>query len=100
MLCCYNTVGFNKFYNQDFLISMNKLFRNIKKLKTILMHGGCTQVLEFSEFVKLRPNNFLLDLSMTLLRYSNSSIDLDLKYLFRTFDEKNLYRLRLSRIFT
>lgn len=88
MLCCYNTVGFNKYYNSDFLIQLNKLFKNFKTLKTILMHGGCTKLLEFSEFVKLRPKNFLLDLSMTLLRYNKSSIDLDLKYLFQTLDER------------
>jgi predicted TIM-barrel fold metal-dependent hydrolase len=88
MLCCYNTIGFNKFSNQDFLVLLNKMFRKINRLKTILMHGGCTRILEFSEFVKLRPDNFLLDLSMTLMRYSGSSIDMDIKYLFKTFDEK------------
>lgn len=33
-------------------------------------------------------SNLLLDLSLTLLKYSGSSIDFDLKFLFSNFDQR------------
>lgn len=88
MLCCYITPGFNKYANKDFLLLLIKLFKNNNKLKTILMHGGCYRILEFSEFIRLNPENFLLDLSMTMMRYKGSSIELDIKFLFENLDER------------
>ena len=52
------------------------------------MHGGCYKLIELSEFVKQNSKNFLLDLSMTILRYKESSIDSDIKYLFKNLDER------------
>lgn len=88
MLCCYVGSGYNEYAAKDFLISLVNLFKKRKKLKTILLHGGCQRLLDFSEFVKLRPKNFLLDLSMTIMRYKGSSVDLDIKYLFKKLDQR------------
>jgi len=33
-------------------------------------------------------NNLLLDLSMTIMKYEGSSIDLDIQYLFKHFDKR------------
>ena len=88
MLCCFVGSGYNEYAAKDFLISLVNLFKKRKKLKTVLLHGGCQRLLDFSEFVRLRPNNFLLDLSMTIMRYKGSSLDLDIKYIFKKLDQR------------
>ena len=54
---------------------------------TVLLHGGLTDLLAFSDMIRAFPNA-LLDLSFTLLRYCHSSIDLDLQYVLRRLDQK------------
>lgn len=88
LLCCYVGSGYNEYSAKDFLSSLVNLFKNRRSLKTVLLHGGCQRLLDFSEFVRLRPKNFLLDLSMTIMRYKGSSVDLDIKYLFKTLDQR------------
>jgi len=55
--------------------------------KCLLIHGGTTDLLALSDIVRSLPN-VLLDLSMTLLRYRGSSIDLDLHYVLSRLDQK------------
>jgi hypothetical protein len=53
----------------------------------ILMHGGDVNLLGLMEII--RPyQNILLDLSFTLCRYEGSSVDLDMRYLFKNFDQR------------
>lgn len=55
--------------------------------KVILIHGGDVNLLALMEIS--RPyQNVLLDLSLTLCRYEGSSVDLDLRYLFRHYDQR------------
>jgi len=55
--------------------------------KMVLVHGGDVNLLALMEV--MRPHrNILLDLSFTLCRYEGSSVDLDLRYLFRNFDQR------------
>ena len=52
-----------------------------------LMHGFGTHILHIHNFV--RHNNFLLlDLSMTMMKYAGSSLDMDLRFLFSSFDRR------------
>jgi len=51
------------------------------------MHGGDVQVLRYSELVRFNET-LLLDLSFTMMKYRGSSIDTDLAYLFRKFDQR------------
>ena len=88
MLCCYPNPSLEAGNNYDFVTTLLNLFKNINSLKVILMHGGCYKLIEISEFVRQNSKNFLLDLSMTILRYKESSIDTDIKYLFRNLDER------------
>ena len=55
--------------------------------KIILIHGGDVNLLALMEIS--RPyRNVLLDLSFTLCRYEGSSVDLDIRYLFRHYDQR------------
>jgi len=55
--------------------------------KVMLVHGGDANLLAMMEISRSRPN-VLLDLSFTLCRYEGSSVDLDIGYLFRTYDRR------------
>ena len=99
-LCTYpNFKKDNIFFNQ-----LTTLLSKLKKFKIILVHGGLTKVLEYSELVRSYPNQLLLDLSITISKYEASSVDNDLFFLFKKFDERicvgsdfpeiNLTRLR------
>jgi len=56
-------------------------------LKIVLLHGGYYHLLELAE--RVRPaENILIDLSATLTRFYDSSLGLDIKYLFRNFDKR------------
>lgn len=86
LLCTYFHWSFsdNTFCDLNTLISF---LSTIPNEKIILVHGGTIELLRLSEAIK--PfSNVLLDLSMTLCKYEGSSLDLDLQYLFKSFDER------------
>jgi predicted TIM-barrel fold metal-dependent hydrolase len=55
--------------------------------KVMLLHGGDVNLLAMMELTR-KYSNVLLDLSFTLCRYEGSSIDLDIKYLFKSYDRR------------
>src|SRR3990167_4522163 len=69
------------------LNSLANLLSKIPDKKIILVHVGTVELLRLSEAVKPFPN-VLVDLSMTLCKYEGSSLDLDLQFLFKTFDQR------------
>jgi len=79
--CDTEKMAINSFNNLVGLLSKNT------NTKVILVHGGAVEVLKYMEFVRFNPN-LLLDLSLTLFKYKGSSIDLDLKFLFESFDRR------------
>lgn len=56
-------------------------------LRLVLLHGGGVDLLRHAEFTRANPG-VLLDLSFTLMKYAGSSIDLDIAFLARTFDQR------------
>lgn len=69
---------------ESLIISLVNAHPNVK---TVLLHGGYTHLLSIAELV--RPyENVLVDLSATLTRFYDSSIGLDIKYLFRHFETR------------
>ena len=63
-------------------------------LRMVLLHGGSVELLRYAESVRMKPN-VLLDLSNTLLRYQGSSLDRDIAWLFRSFDQRGPGKYRL-----
>lgn len=55
--------------------------------RIILLHSGTTHLLDMID-VGRSYKNVLLDMSFTMCKYEGSSIDLDLKYAFKTFDQR------------
>ena len=58
-----------------------------QKSKTILLHGGYYDVLATSEIIRVYEN-ILMDLSTTIIRFQDTHIMNDIKFLFQTFDRR------------
>ena len=86
LICTY-------FYNEKLPLRYNNIYRmdkflsKVKDEKIILLHGGVTELLEVRELASVYKN-VLIDLSFTICRYKESSLDLDIKYLFKYLDER------------
>jgi len=86
-LCTYFNDNPNNFYTSDPKYIFSKSYKRYPDLKVLLMHGGCERILEFSELIRFSKNLYL-DLSLTILKYTGSSVDHDIKFLFNNFDKK------------
>ena len=71
----------------DAVTQICRLLVQAPEARVILLHAATTRLLELAEVARSFPNT-LLDLSFTLCRYQGSSIDADIAYLFRTFDQR------------
>lgn len=87
MLCTY-------FYSNEVSMLANNVERLGEMLlkvdnlsKVILLHGGAVRLLDMMELVRAFPNT-LLDLSLTLCKYAGSSLDMDIQFLFQSFDRR------------
>jgi len=72
---------------KDCMTELGRLLASAPRAKVVLLHGGLTRLLEMMHLVKVFPNT-LLDLSYTLCQFEGSSVDLDIAYLFRRFDQR------------
>lgn len=86
LLCTY-------FYDRASCMQ-NNTFDNLLKLlkrqpdtRVILVHGGAVELLKYMELVRFNQN-LLLDLSLTIMKYEGSSIDLDIRFMFHHFDRR------------
>jgi predicted TIM-barrel fold metal-dependent hydrolase len=68
-------------------LNLVKLVNNNVDTRIVLVHGGAVEVMKYMELVRFNTN-LLLDLSMTMIKYEGSSLDLDIQYLFNYFDRR------------
>jgi predicted TIM-barrel fold metal-dependent hydrolase len=72
---------------QDPLYALADLLASAPRTRVVLVHGGDINLLRYAELVRFNPR-LLLDLSMTMMKYEGSSVDLDINFLFRRFDRR------------
>jgi predicted TIM-barrel fold metal-dependent hydrolase len=85
--CTYFATSIQKQPIVDPLLQLVRILKQTPDTKVILMHGGTTRLLEYADLARFNPN-ILLDLSYTMIKYRGSSVELDVRYLFRTMDLK------------
>jgi len=71
----------------DLLSILSSAMECAPQAKIVLLHAGCVDFLRFVEFARA-ISGIVLDLSFTMMKYEASSIDIDLRFAFRTFDER------------
>jgi predicted TIM-barrel fold metal-dependent hydrolase len=85
--CTYLHCGLAEHPTRDPFLSLVELLRQAPATRVILVHGGDVEVLRYAELVRFNAN-LLLDLSLTMMKYEGSSVDMDLAFLFRHFDRR------------
>ena len=85
--CSYMHTEIISYPSFDPFYQLIKILKKSPNLKLVIVHGGDVNLLKYAELVRFN-DNLLLDLSMTMLKYKGSSIDNDIKFLFRNFDRR------------
>lgn len=85
--CTYLHCALSSYPTRDPLFTLVELLAQAPNTRVVLVHGGDVAVMRYAELVRFNPN-LLLDLSMTIMKYPGSSIDMDLAFLFRHFDQR------------
>jgi len=85
--CTYMHCNLKQSPAHDPFYSLVNLLKKTPNLKVVLVHGGDVNLLRYMELVRFNEN-LLLDLSLTIMKYKGSSIDLDIRYLFTSFDRR------------
>ena len=87
MYCSFLSIEIGQFPTTDPYWDLIEILKKCQETKVIIVHGGVTRLLLYAELVRFNPN-LLLDLSFTIMKYRNSSIDKDIKFLFSTLDQR------------
>lgn len=84
-LCTY--FSDKKLSLRDNLRELMQLLSRVENEKIVLLHSGGIYALELINMAYVFKN-ILFDLSFTICKYEGSSLDLDIKYLFKNFDRR------------
>tara|TARA_Y100000780_G_scaffold232562_1_gene266330 strand:- start:38932 stop:39711 length:780 start_codon:yes stop_codon:yes gene_type:complete len=87
LLCTYFYTSVDKIIKQDPFYILTEALSHVPNCKCVLVHGGGVEVLKYAELVRFNPN-LLLDLSLTIMKYTGSSIDHDISFLLNHFDRR------------
>ena len=85
--CTYMHTHLRNYPTQDPFYDLVNILQQSTDTKVVLVHGGDVQLLKYAELVRFN-DNLLMDLSLTLQKYENSSVDADLQFLFQHFDRR------------
>lgn len=85
--CTYYFSKINIFPSRDPYWTLINSLKHAPDLKIVLLHGGGVRILEYAELCR-HNKNILLDLSLTVNKYIDSSIDNDIRFLFKYFDQR------------
>ena len=85
--CSYAHSSIGTYPSIDPFYQLVSVIKQVPNIKLIILHGGDVNILKYAELVRFNEN-ILLDLSMTLFKYKGSSIDNDIKFLFKKFDRR------------
>jgi predicted TIM-barrel fold metal-dependent hydrolase len=86
-LCTYQHCGIERYPSEDPFFSLVRALKAAPRARVVLLHGGDVQLLRYAELVRFNAN-LILDLSLTIMKYAGSSLDADLAFLFREFDQR------------
>ncbi len=86
-LCTYFHAGVDAYPRHDPLYDLVAALQDAGDCRLVLVHGGDVELMRYAQLARHSPN-LLLDLSHTMMKYQGSSIDLDLKFLFRAFESR------------
>ena len=86
-LCTYPFGNAKQGLGDQLLSDLERVVREAPTLRLVLLHSGGVDLMRYIEFSRAN-DHLLLDLSLTLLKYQESSIDNDLSFAFHHFDRR------------
>ncbi|WP_417525533.1 amidohydrolase family protein [Marinovum sp.] len=66
---------------------VDRLAKACPKTRIVLLHGGASSLLDLFELGRMH-DHLIIDLSFTLLRYANSSLEADMRFMCRNLDQR------------
>jgi predicted TIM-barrel fold metal-dependent hydrolase len=86
-LCTYFHAPIERYPSNDPLYSVVEVMKAVPDTRLVLLHGGTVDLMRWMQFARHTPN-ILLDISLTLMCYRGSALDLDLAWLFDGFHNR------------
>lgn len=86
-LCTYFHTPIARYPDADPLYAVARALKAAPDTRLVLLHGGCVELMRWMQLARHTPG-ILLDISLTMMRYPGSSLDLDLRYLFTHFHDR------------
>lgn len=85
--CTFLHTTINEWQAEDPLVALVRQLKAAPTARVILLHGGDVDLLRYMQLVRFN-DRLLLDLSHTIAKYPGSSLEADVQYLFRHFDQR------------
>jgi len=86
-LCTYFHCSAIDIQQTDPFFSFLEIYKKAPETKVVLVHGGVHDLMKYADLSRFN-DGLIIDLSLTMMKYRGSSLDLDLNFLFRHFDRK------------
>ncbi len=87
LLCTFNFCNAQNYQSSDPLYQIADILKKTPATKVMMVHGGVHDLMKYCDFARFNEN-ILIDLSLVMMKYPGSSLDHDIKYLFKNFDRK------------
>ena len=86
-ICTYFHTTVERYPEVDPLYCIAKILKASPETRVVFVHGGCVELMRWMQLARHNPN-VLLDISLTMMRYRGSALDLDLRFLFSSFHDR------------
>lgn len=85
--CTYMHGKIEAYPDEDPFYFLVKALKVAPQARIVLLHGGNVELLRYAELARFN-DNLLLDLSFTMMKYAQSSLDPDIKFLMNNLDRR------------
>ncbi|HSJ00887.1 MAG: amidohydrolase family protein [Verrucomicrobium sp.] len=85
--CTFLHAAIDDWQEVDPLLTLVRQLKSAPSARVILLHGGDVDLLRYMQLVRFN-DRLLLDLSHTIAKYPGTSLEADIQYLFRHFDQR------------
>jgi predicted TIM-barrel fold metal-dependent hydrolase len=85
--CTFHHCRVEHWPSRDPLASLVDVLRAAPTARVVLLHGGDVDLLRYMQLVRFN-DRLLLDLSHTIAKYPGSSLEQDIGFLFKRFDQR------------
>jgi len=86
-LCTFNQCKIQGSQSVDPFYSIMNILQGSPNTRLVIVHGGVHDLMKYCDLARFNEN-ILIDLSLVIMKYPGSSLDLDIEFLFKHFDQR------------